>query len=90
MLGRIGKLFLLWRSLAKDGRTPLATKIFPWAALLYLLMPIDIVPDIIPLFGQIDDIGIVVLLISIALKVIPNHLWNEHSAKIERKDVIDV
>lgn len=87
---RLGKLFLLWRSLAKDHRTPLATKIFPWAALLYLLLPIDLVPDIVPLFGQLDDVGIIVLLVSIALKIIPKNLWNEHEQKIARPDVIDV
>lgn len=90
MFGRLGKLFLLWRSLAKDGRTPLATKIFPWAALLYLLVPIDIVPDFVPLLGQLDDIGIILLLISIAMKVVPKDLWQEHGEKVERKDVIDV
>lgn len=90
MFGRLGKLFLLWRSLSKDGRTPLATKIFPWAALLYLLVPIDIVPDFLPVLGQIDDVGIIVLLVTIAMKVIPKNLWNEHKGKIDRKDVIDV
>lgn len=90
MFGRLGKLFLLWRSLSKDGRTPLATKVFPWAALLYLLVPLDIVPDFIPLLGQLDDIGIVLLLVSIAMKVVPKGLWQEHDEKVERKDVIDV
>ena len=87
---RLGKLFLLWRSLAKDHRTPLASKIFPWAALLYLLVPIDIVPDFVPLLGQLDDVGVIVLLITIALKVIPKDLWKEHEEKIDRPDVIDV
>lgn len=90
MFGRLGKLFLLWRSLSKDGRTPLATKIFPWAALLYLLVPIDVVPDVVPLLGQLDDVGIIILLVTIALKVIPKDLWQEHGEKVDRKDVIDV
>jgi len=87
---RLGKLFLLWRSLAKDGRTPMATKIFPWAALLYLLMPIDVIPDFIPILGQLDDVGIIVLLITIALKVIPKDVWQEHKKKVEQAGVIDV
>lgn len=73
-----------------DARTPLATKIFPWAALLYLLVPIDVVPDVVPLLGQIDDIGIILLLVTIAMKVVPKGLWREHDEKVERKDVIDV
>lgn len=90
MFKRLTRLFLLWRSLAKDARTPLATKIFPWAALLYLLLPVDLVPDFVPLLGQLDDIGIIVLLLSIALKVIPKSLWQEHGKKVDRHDVIDV
>ncbi len=90
MFTRLGKLFLLWRSLTKDKRTPLATKVFPWAALLYLLIPVDIVPDFLPIFGQLDDIGIIVLLVSVALKVIPKDLWQEHEKKVEQPDVIDV
>lgn len=90
MFGRIGKLFLLWRSLARDHRTPLATKIFPWAALLYLLVPIDIVPDFLPILGQLDDIGLIVLLVSMALKVIPKDLLQEHEKKIAHPNVIDV
>ena len=90
MFKRLSRLFLLWRSLSRDGRTPIATKVFPWAALLYLLLPVDFVPDFLPFLGQLDDIGIIVLLISIALKVIPKDLWTEHETKVERQNVIDV
>jgi uncharacterized membrane protein YkvA (DUF1232 family) len=83
MFERLGKLFLLWRSLSKDGRTPLATKVFPWAALLYLLVPIDVLPDFVPLLGQLNDVGIIVLLVTIALKVVPKDLWQEHNEKVD-------
>ncbi len=66
------------------------TKILPIAALLYVLLPIDVVPDFLPLLGQLDDIGIIVLLVSIALKVIPHDLWQEHDKKINQSNVIDV
>lgn len=84
------RLFRLWRSLSHDPKTPLASKVFPWAALLYLLAPIDIVPDVIPLLGQLDDVGIIVVLLTIAVKAIPKGLWHEHGKKVDRKDVIDV
>jgi prepilin-type N-terminal cleavage/methylation domain-containing protein len=35
-------------------------------------------------------IGIIVLLVTIALKVVPKNLWQENSEKVDRKDVIDV
>lgn len=90
MFRRIKHIFLLWRSLSTDARTPTVTKLFPWLALLYALVPIDVIPDVIPLLGQIDDIGMIALLLSIALKVVPNNLWHEHAKKMARPDVIDV
>jgi len=41
---------LLW-----DGRVPLSTKIIPVIVVLYILSPIDIIPDFIPGLGQLDD-----------------------------------
>ncbi len=90
MFRRLFQLFHIWRSLSYDKRTPTVTKIFPWAALLYLLVPIDIVPDFLPLLGQLDDIGVIAMLISIALNAIPKDLWKEHETKTERPNVIDV
>ncbi|MEO1295911.1 MAG: DUF1232 domain-containing protein [Cyanobacteria bacterium J06636_16] len=34
--------------------------------LLYLISPIDIAPDVLPIFGQIDDVALIVLLVSAA------------------------
>jgi uncharacterized membrane protein YkvA (DUF1232 family) len=36
------------------------------ATLLYLISPIDLSPDLIPLFGQIDDVALLVLMLSAA------------------------
>jgi len=33
------------------------------AGVLYTLSPIDLIPDIIPLFGQLDDIGVIILVV---------------------------
>lgn len=84
---RLWRLFRLWRSLAKDPRTPMAAKVFPWVALAYLVFPIDLVPDVIPILGQLDDVGVIVLLVTIALKVIPKDLWAEHGKKTDAIDV---
>ncbi|MEM9004115.1 MAG: DUF1232 domain-containing protein [Cyanobacteria bacterium P01_F01_bin.86] len=34
--------------------------------LLYLISPIDLSPDMLPIFGQIDDVALLVLMISAA------------------------
>lgn len=90
MLQRLARHARVWWSLFGDKRTPFMTKALPWAALVYVLLPIDLVPDFLPLIGEIDDIGMVILLASIALRLIPKSLWNEHSKNIDRTNVIDV
>ena len=68
----------IYRLVMKDERTPLAAKALLWLALGYLLLPFDIIPDFIPVIGQIDDVIIVPALIYFALKLIPNDLVNEY------------
>ena len=48
-----------------DRRVPLKSKLILPAGILYVISPIDLVPDILPALGRIDDV--VVLLLSLAL-----------------------
>lgn len=34
--------------------------------IVYLLMPVDLIPDVIPLIGQVDDLGVIVGLLTMA------------------------
>ena len=47
-----------------DGRVPLGAKLLLVGAVAYLLSPIDLVPDFLPIRGRLDDV--LVLLISLA------------------------
>jgi len=66
----------------KDHRTPLMPKILLALAIGYILLPFDIIPDFIPVLGQLDDIIIVSLLIYIALKLIPKELIEEYKLQL--------
>src|SRR6187200_2175776 len=52
----------------RDDRTPLKAKILVGVTIGYLLSPIDLIPDFIPILGAIDDLVIVPLLIAISKK----------------------
>lgn len=56
----------------KDKRTPASAKILIGITLGYLLSPIDLIPDFIPVLCLLDDLIIVPILISISLKLIPS------------------
>ncbi len=55
----------------KDKRTPSSAKILIGITVGYLLSPIDLIPDFIPVLGILDDLVIVPALIALSIKLIP-------------------
>ena len=53
-------LRLLW-GLLTDERVSTIDKVLVGAAIGYLLMPFDLIPDFIPVIGQVDDIYVIML-----------------------------
>ncbi|QYO68402.1 DUF1232 domain-containing protein [Leptolyngbya sp. 7M] len=47
--------------LLKDSRVPKAEKALFVAAIIYVISPIDLIPDMLPFIGQVDDIYMVAL-----------------------------
>jgi len=78
----IKKELIIYKLVLKDKRTPLLAKLLIWLAVGYLLMPFDLIPDFIPLIGQIDDIIIVPALIYFSLKLIPEGVIEEYRVLI--------
>jgi uncharacterized membrane protein YkvA (DUF1232 family) len=68
-------LTALWL-LARDSRTPRASKIIASLTLAYALSPIDLIPDFIPVLGLLDDLVIVPLGVTLAVKLLPPGLWD--------------
>ena len=66
-----------YRFAIKHAGTPKAAKVLLGAAVGYTLLPFDIIPDFIPVIGQIDDAIIVPLLIIAALGMIPPEVMQE-------------
>jgi uncharacterized membrane protein YkvA (DUF1232 family) len=64
---QVWALFLAW---GYPG-TPWAAKAVIAVTVAYALSPIDLIPDFIPVLGQLDDLVIVPALISLALRLIP-------------------
>ena len=75
----------LYKSLYKDKRTPKISKILLWSAIGYFFLPFDLIPDFIPVLGHVDDAIIIPSLLYLAVKFIPEKLYQEHYKKIFRK-----
>lgn len=50
--------FQLTLALMRDPRVPVWTKAIPVLAVLYIVSPVDFMPDFLPGLGQLDDLGI--------------------------------
>ncbi|SHM20039.1 YkvA family protein [Flavobacterium xinjiangense] len=66
-----------------DKRTPLSAKIIIGLTVGYLLSPIDLIPDFIPVIGYLDDLLIVPLLITLSIKLIPSVVLTEARQSIK-------
>ena len=69
---------ILFGRLARDPRVPRRYKLMLLGVAAYLAMPIDLVPDFIPVAGQLDDAIIVSLALRGVLRAAGNELCAEH------------
>jgi uncharacterized membrane protein YkvA (DUF1232 family) len=72
----------LLRLLYHDPRTPKSFKLLSWVLLVYLLSPIDLIPDFIPVLGQLDDFLIGVIGYKLLLRMCPPELVEERRRQI--------
>lgn len=73
----IPDLTILLRRLLADPRLPRRHKLLVGALIPYLAMPFDLVPDFVPVAGQLDDVIIVALVLRVLLRRRPE-LLAEH------------
>ena len=67
-------LLALWK-LFRHPDTPRPARWIAIAVLAYAVSPIDLIPDFIPVLGQLDDVIIVPLGIALAVRMVPKPLW---------------
>ena len=73
----------LLRRLLLDERVPLWQKAIPVAAALYLVSPLDLVPDFLPVLGQLDDLAVLLAGLRLFRSLAPPALIEEHLAAID-------
>ena len=59
------------RRLRKDPRVPRAVKVAVAIAALWVLSPIDLIPEFLPVIGPLDDIVVVALALRYAARRVP-------------------
>ena len=56
---------------ARDRRTPWYAKLLVAGIVAYALSPIDLIPDFVPILGYLDDLILIPIGITVAIKLIP-------------------
>ncbi len=78
MLKSLLKTGRLALHLARDRRVPLYPKLVLGLALLYVLSPLDFIPDWIPVLGQLDDLAALAAGLALFIRLCPPSVVEEH------------
>jgi uncharacterized membrane protein YkvA (DUF1232 family) len=71
---------IVW-GLLRDPRTPIGLKGMLAAALAYVVFPVDLIPDVIPIIGQADDLTVLLLVLDLFIQNAPAEVRAEHTAR---------
>lgn len=68
---------VVW-GIVRDPRTPIGLKAILAAAVAYVVSPLDLVPDVIPIIGQADDLTVVLLVLDLFIQNAPPEVRRDH------------
>jgi uncharacterized membrane protein YkvA (DUF1232 family) len=62
---------------SRHPRVPRAAKVLAAVVAAYALSPIDLIPDVIPVLGLLDDLILIPLGVALVVRLIPRDTWQE-------------
>ena len=80
---RFKKELAVYQRVLKHPHTPWLAKLFLGMAVAYLLMPFDLIPDFIPVLGQLDELVVIPVLVWLAVRLIPSQIIQECRLQVE-------
>src|SRR6266481_1336917 len=72
---------LYWRLLC-DRRVSIWPKALLVLSALYVVSPVDIIPDVIPFFGEVDDLVVVIAVCRLFMYMCPREVVEEHVRRL--------
>jgi len=88
LINKAKKEIAYFRALMIHPKTPKFSRWLIGGTIAYLLSPVDLIPDCVPVIGQLDDLLIFPLLIYAALVMIPSSVKKECRDKVT-KNLVD-
>jgi uncharacterized membrane protein YkvA (DUF1232 family) len=78
------EIMMVWAML-RNPAAPAIAKLVALLSVVYIISPIDLVPDVIPFLGWLDDGVITILLFKLAFKLLPKEMYESLKAQFEQK-----
>ncbi len=75
--------FAVWYA-CRDPRTPWSARLFAGLIVAYALSPIDLIPDFIPVLGLLDEMILLPIMLTIAIRMIPAEVMSDARARADR------
>ena len=57
--------------LLREPAVPFWPKTLPILTVLYVVSPLDIIPDVLPVLGQLDDLGVILIALDAFIRFCP-------------------
>jgi uncharacterized membrane protein YkvA (DUF1232 family) len=77
------EIMMVWAML-RNPAAPGVSKIVALLAAVYIISPVDLVPDVLPILGWLDDGVISILLFKLAFKLLPKEMYDRLKAQFEK------
>ena len=75
-------LIALWK-LARHRDTPRSARLVALLVLAYAVSPIDLIPDFIPVLGQLDDLVLIPMGVALVTRLTPKAVWQARLREAE-------
>lgn len=70
----------------RDKRTPWYAKAIVILALAYIISPIDLIPDFIPVIGLLDEVILIPIVYSVVMKLVPDMVKTDAVTMTDEKE----
>lgn len=72
--------------LVMDPEVPIYLKVLPFLAVVYLFLPVDLLPDLVPGLGQLDDITLLLVGAKVFIELAPQDVVTRYLSQIRKQD----
>lgn len=72
--------------LVRDPEVPFYLKLLPFAGFAYALFPFDLITDLVPIIGQLDDVTALLVSSKVFVELAPQQVVARHMRRIREQD----